>query len=214
MNSSSTIALLPGNYSGAGNCEISGINVTIRGLGHAPNLLCNSYSQWALAGSVQIENLRFVRTSLTLTNARALLKNVMIEKGVQDRGGCIMATGSSLWVDGVECRESQAHEGGGVYLETTTIAGRAFVVTGNSAGQGGGVFLARHCRWDVIGAAITDNTAKRNGGGLLAEHVEHLELGYSVLSGNSAGQDGGGIFASDTILLATNSTIAHCSTYR
>ena len=110
--------------------------------------------------------------------------------------------------------------GGGVHLVGN---GSRFVMKGgtiegnDAAANGGGVFSTNYEGFKVLGGAIQNNTAKLNGGAIYIQNAlpnralangtvtntteqEVLEIGAPVIiTGNSAGQYGGGIYAANGV---------------
>lgn len=131
----------------------------------------------------------------------------------------IMESGSITGNHATSTLGSQAG-GGGVHLVGN---GSRFVMQGGSiegndaAANGGGVFSTNYEGFKVLGGAIQNNTAKQNGGAIFIQNAlpnrvlaggavtntpeqEVLEIGAPVIiTGNSAGQYGGGIFAANGV---------------
>ena len=131
----------------------------------------------------------------------------------------IMESGSIIGNHATSTLGSQAG-GGGVHLVGN---GSRFVMQGGSiegndaAANGGGVFSTNYEGFKVLGGAIQNNTAKLNGGAIFIQNAlpnralaggavtntpeqEVLEIGVPVIiTGNSAGQYGGGIFAANGV---------------
>lgn len=131
----------------------------------------------------------------------------------------IMESGSIIGNHATSTLGSQAG-GGGVHLVGN---GSRFVMQGGSiegndaAANGGGVFSTNYEGFKVLGGAIQNNTAKLNGGAIFIQNAlpnralaggavtntpeqEVLEIGAPVIiTGNSAGQYGGGIFAANGV---------------
>lgn len=131
----------------------------------------------------------------------------------------IMESGSITGNHATSTLGSQAG-GGGVHLVGN---GSRFVMKGgtiegnDAASNGGGVFSTNYEGFKVLGGAIQNNTAKLNGGAIFIQNAapkrvfaggavtntpeqEVLEIGAPVIiTGNSAGQYGGGIFAANGV---------------
>ena len=131
----------------------------------------------------------------------------------------IMESGSITGNHATSTLGSQAG-GGGVHLVGN---GSRFVMKGgtiegnDAASNGGGGFSTNYEGFKVLGGAIQNNTAKLNGGAIFIQNAapkrvfaggavtntpeqEVLEIGAPVIiTGNSAGQYGGGIFAANGV---------------
>lgn len=131
----------------------------------------------------------------------------------------IMESGSITGNHATSTLGSQAG-GGGVHLVGN---GSRFVMKGgtiegnDAASNGGGVFSTNYEGFKVLGGAIQNNTAKLNGGAIFIQNAapkrvfaggavtntpeqEVLEIGAPVIiTGNSAGQCGGGIYAANGV---------------
>ena len=131
----------------------------------------------------------------------------------------IMESGSITGNHATSTLGSQAG-GGGVHLvgNGTRFVMKGGVIEGNdAAANGGGVFSTNYEGFKVLGGAIQNNTAKLNGGAIFIQNAlpnrvlaggavtntteqEVLEIGAPVvITGNSAGQYGGGIFAANGV---------------
>ncbi len=131
----------------------------------------------------------------------------------------IMESGSITGNHATSTLGSQAG-GGGVHLvgNGTRFVMKGGVIEGNDAtANGGGVFSTNYEGFKVLGGAIQNNTAKLNGGAIFIQNAlpnrvlangavtntpeqEVLEIGAPVIiTGNSAGQYGGGIFAANGV---------------
>ena len=147
--------------------------------------------------------------------------NTLINAGKNTGITCtiIMESGSITGNHATSTLGSQAG-GGGVHLVGN---GSRFVmkdgtIEGNdAASNGGGVFSTNYEGFKVLGGALQNNTAKLNGGAIFIQNVlpnrvlangavtntpeqEVLEIGAPVIiTGNSAGQCGGGIYAANGV---------------
>lgn len=147
--------------------------------------------------------------------------NTLINAGKNTGITCtiIMESGSISGNHATSTLGNQAG-GGGVHLVGN---GSRFVMKGgtiegnDAASNGGGVFSTNYEGFKVLGGAIQNNTAKLNGGAIFIQNVlpnrvlangavtntpeqEVLEIGAPVIiTGNSAGQCGGGIYAANGV---------------
>ena len=131
----------------------------------------------------------------------------------------IMESGSITGNHATSTLGSQAG-GGGVHLvgNGTRFVMKGGTIEGNdAASNGGGVFSTNYEGFKVLGGALQNNTAKLNGGAIFIQNAapkrvfaggavtntpeqEVLEIGAPVIiTGNSAGQYGGGIFAANGV---------------
>ncbi|GIL61530.1 hypothetical protein Vafri_15963 [Volvox africanus] len=67
-------------------------------------------------------------------------------------------------------------------------------VTGNSAGEGGGIFASQETAVAIWGTALVNNTAWGFGGAVAAVNCTLLKLFNSIIINNQAASSGGGIF--------------------
>lgn len=113
-------------------------------------------------------------------------------------GGRIESTGLSLVAD----NEASAY-GGGLYLIEPEVIGVA--VEGNEAGiGGGGLYVVDGGRLD--GVEVTGNVAP-SGAGVIVSGAATLELAGVAITGNVASDAGGGVYAISTTLDADLTTL-------
>ena len=105
--------------------------------------------------------------------------------------------------------------GGGVYVDSGvefTIEGG--VISGNTAGEGGGVYvngaLGNYSEFTMTGGEISGNTAAGAGGGVYISRHARFDLGgTAVISGNIA-QSGGGVYVgADSTFTMTGGEISY-----
>jgi hypothetical protein len=116
-------------------------------------------------------------------------------------GGQIPARGGAVYVGDVE-------GGSGIDSEMTMEGG---TITGNTATDGGGVYVAAHGEFIMHGGAITNNTAQTSvpantpmGGGVYAEANTELACDSGTISGNTASL-GQGVYVEDIMMVAPDS---------
>ena len=122
-----------------------------------------------------------VGLSSTLT-----LNSVTLSNNLADySGGGIYSNGCSTQINNSNLSNNIAPIGGGVYLTTTSLTVNNSTVSSNiaSAGRGGGVY-----------ASIM---------------LDNVQISASTVSGNSASNEGGGIFVDYADLTITDSTISN-----
>ena len=119
-----------------------------------------------------------------------------------NRGGAITCRGSMFIYDSqIEGCTADA-EGGAIYTDTNTAGGsgaqRGLVIentqicNNTSGGKGGAFYIYKGCRLELYDCAITGNTAPEEGGAIWA--YEDLELHNTRITGNSSGGDGYAVF--------------------
>jgi hypothetical protein len=97
--------------------------------------------------------------------------------------------------------------GGGLLVGANGLRLRQARIVGNAAaGPGGGAFVGGGGSIpEVVDSVISDNTAGDAGGGLFSNN--QVGLIRSAVTGNSAAGDGGGIWANNTFVSLTDSTV-------
>jgi Right handed beta helix region len=136
-------------------------------------------------------------------------------------GGGIYAYTESVVLKDVAIRKNEALDGGGARLQVTSLKIVNSTISGNSAGEGGGIqfpsaiFEAPVA--SIRGTTISGNSATR-GGGLIADgyhpnpqlYPPQVTFLNSTIDGNRSSGDGGGILAEeDASLILDNTTVAH-----
>ncbi|MEM9533550.1 MAG: choice-of-anchor Q domain-containing protein [Pseudomonadota bacterium] len=148
--------------------------------------------------------------NLNSSNALMRVEGARMSSNTAERnGGAINNnSGSVLEVFRSEISDNMAgRDGGGLNSNSSRdsyLLVASSAVTGNSAGRdGGGVHTFGDSRVD--NSTLSQNTAVRNGGGFKAGGVANV-LSSSTVTGNSAGDDGGGVYAAacDVVGLKNN----------
>ena len=104
---------------------------------------------------------------------------------------CVKVTGGYL--TGGTGKTGSSISGGGVYdLGSFTMEGGTIV--GNTASQGGGVFVCILKTFTMTGGTITGNKASTNGGGVCVGGAGTFNLSGGTITGNSASTAGGGVY--------------------
>ena len=104
---------------------------------------------------------------------------------------CVKVTGGYL--TGGTGKTGVSISGGGVYdLGSFTMEGGTIV--GNTASQGGGVFVCIIKTFTMTGGTITGNKASTNGGGVCVGGAGTFNLSGGTITGNSASTAGGGVY--------------------
>lgn len=146
-------------------------------------------------------------------------------------GGAIISYGALVIVSS-EISSNSAETGGGLYISAGTLNVLASVISGNSASVGGGLLIGPGAtvlmdsstiqtndgtygggiyNWDrleIKNSAIISNTALKGGGLYTADSTATLT--NTTISGNSATEDGAGIYSSnDALVRLANVTISN-----
>ncbi len=156
-----------------------------------------------LGGAIYMEGGAF-----TMSGTGKIQNNTALRKGnttVQGYGGGVYVTGGNAYIKGGSISQNKAQiRGGGVYLSGGSVNVSDGSINGNIAGfgaednpvpadvgRGGGVYLEGASTFAMTGGKIIDNKANYRGGGIFLRTAPTLTKG--VISGNTAGDSGGGI---------------------
>ncbi|MBM3434829.1 MAG: T9SS type A sorting domain-containing protein [Bacteroidetes bacterium] len=108
-------------------------------------------------------------------------------------GGLNIGNDSQVLLDHVEILNNSAVHGGGIFCAMATGLLRNSTLMHNEAENGGGVFCSDGANLSMEYSLIARNMAAINGGGAkIADGT--LNLQNCTLSGNSAGESGGGLY--------------------
>ncbi len=125
--------------------------------------------------------------------------------GNSSEGGAGVASfgSATLEYDTITGNRATAYAGGVGFNDPHTGGSIAFsTISGNSAGSGGGIYVGPGVGLVISSSTVTTNTAVHIGGGLyidrytagdLAGNIGSVDFWNSTMSGNSAGDTGGGI---------------------
>jgi len=119
--------------------------------------------------------------------------------GTDEVGGGLRNDGGTLTLTRTKVLDGLARQGGGVYSVDATLVLDQCVVRNNravagTAGQGGGIYFRETGAWtlQLLDSIVDGNWASDDGGGI--ENFEGtVEIEGSTVSGNYSGDDGGGI---------------------
>lgn len=130
------------------------------------------------------------------------LNEVLIEGNVAGVRGGGLYGGATTKVARTTVRGNSARDGGGIFLSDDGIAGGVRVV-GNAATEHGGGVYTTGAEWPLANMAIAGNTAGESGGGVYAEQQGTVALENTTVTGNAvsaeAGSGGGLAGASFTL---------------
>ncbi|MGD1992913.1 MAG: right-handed parallel beta-helix repeat-containing protein, partial [Anaerolineae bacterium] len=117
-------------------------------------------------------------------------------------GGISLRQSSEIEMDRVTLRDNVAYsdppnffgQGGGVYVEQSTVTMHDGQVIDNEAYSGGGVYLITSNNATLEGNHIEGNAAVTYGGGLFAQDSQSLDLSRNAFTGNEVSGNGGGAY--------------------
>ena len=147
------------------------------------------------------------------TDGTVTIRDSVISNNVAGGGGGLYSDGDaalSLNLINVEITGNTASEGGGLYLSDTDTSISDSTINGNIAytGDAGGVTSNRGSL-TISNSSISGNDAGDDGGGLwIDDSYTSSTISNTTISGNTAGDDGGGIFFEDGTFSMVNSTIS------
>ncbi len=157
----------------------------------------------------------------TINYSNPLLRNVLIQNNFSkhDAGGMYLFYTPTLDARNITIKNNRANTGGGVFIEYGNAALYDFIIEGNSAGKGGGIWSKSEVKFinaDIFNNVATDgagvsingsleihnsdiynNTAIRgNGGGIYVGSLEedNSKIINCRIHNNHADYDGGGVY--------------------
>ena len=121
--------------------------------------------------------------------------------------------GAGVELIGLTVTGGKESEGGGIFVDRSSLTLTRVTVTGNTAANcGGGIHLNRGTL-TIADSAITGNRADCYGGAIYSEQ-SGLALADSTVVGNSAGHSGGGIYADGyTASVASTRIVGNVASY-
>jgi filamentous hemagglutinin family protein len=136
-----------------------------------------------------------------LFQADATIRNSeLIGNSAAVHGGAIEGNASTLILDNLTIENNQAQFGGGISHRTTTGATPRTILTNsiianNRAQDGGGIFLQDQANSQVRNTLIQGNQASIQGGGIVVGGNTSLDLTEVTIAQNWSGDVGGGLSA-------------------
>ena len=115
------------------------------------------------------------------------------------RGGGVYSNGvPGVVMEGGEISGNQAGNGGGICIYTErTFSMYGGLITGNDAKYGGGVYNSSKVNFTMEGGEISGNTSTANGGGIYNDSSVNFSMRRGAIKGNTALGDGGGVMNSN-----------------
>jgi hypothetical protein len=143
------------------------------------------------------------------------LVNLTVTGGNARSGGGIYNSSGALTLTSTTVNGNTADEGGGIYNsgtltleDNTTVSGNT-ATGGISSGRGGGIYN-HYGALALTSTTVNGNTARYGGGiyNYITAIARTLTLENTTVSGNTAGDYGGGIYNSSGTLELTNTTVS------
>lgn len=142
------------------------------------------------------------------TSAILMITNSEFLCNTSYSGGGIYNYSSTLTVINSTIANNTADSGGGIFNESGTLTISDSTFLKNTACQGGGIYIAR-TTLTIENCMISENIATDgNGGGIHTRSYSYVTVTNSILTGNSAKSNGGGISNSYSSLTVINSTLS------
>lgn len=147
--------------------------------------------------------------ALAIDGCDVAAQDVLFSGNSASNGGAVAMWGGNLDLNSSQVLSNVANSGGGgVYLSsqsgTVALRAEALDVVGNSASEGGGIYVAGA---DVVlsNSTVQDNHATYDDGGGLYAVGGSVELDASLVRENSAVGEGGGLFSYSTDVVCDGS---------
>ena len=147
-----------------------------------------------------------------LSNATLTIENSVLSGNVAGSGGSIYSSGA-LTLRNSRVVNNAAGTGAGIYVNSSTALIENCVVSGNVASQhGGGIITSGVVT--IVQSTLSGNVAAQGAGIHVATANAQAIISRSTLSGNEAGQLGGGIYlALGAVQLAHSTVSANAATH-
>lgn len=137
---------------------------------------------------------------------------LVADNSANGRGGGIeMVTGGRLEATQLRLVDNSAATLGGGAYASTTIDVDDFVVSGNSAADGGGMFLSggSSSLVSLRSGTVASNSATGRGGGIFVDHPASVDVTNVTVHGNGAPRGGGFMLGSDPMSEGAPTTLDH-----
>jgi len=155
----------------------------------------------------------YIRSESTLR----FFDGILTENTSTTMGGAIfLNSGATLQMyNGLICNNTAVSadgltqmDGGGIAAYIANVEIHGGTVTGNTAGDGGGVYMTTRCTFTMTGGTISGNTATTYGGGVYTK-TGKVNITGGEIRENTAGSSAGGLYlATESSGTMTGGTIA------
>lgn len=138
--------------------------------------------------------------------------------GNESGGGGVYVNGGTFTMeDGKITQNNGLKNGGGVYVggDGTLSMSGGEISSNTVTGDGGGVYIATNASLSIIGTSsprIAYNSAK-NGGGVYIVNMGILGMGSGSISGNTATQEGAGVYDNGMVSLGGSASISSTNVF-
>lgn len=149
------------------------------------------------------------------TASSPVLNQLFIAENSAMNGAGVYFRSSSPHLTQVLVTQNAASDAGGGIVSSYSPSSTLNQVTirENSANQGAGIYLYHSAAWSMHQTALTDNSAIVRGGAMSIESESSASLTYVNISGNTARNEGGGIFMWSSSLSLRSSILAYNRAY-
>ncbi len=113
-------------------------------------------------------------------------------------------------LDGFTIQNCKADDGSGICCQSSSPTITNCVLSGSSAGYGGGIYCSPFSSPPITDCTLSGNKADYKGGGMYFSVITFPNITNCTFSGNSASSDGGGIY-SDGYSSYSTLTITNCT---
>ena len=220
------VVVLPGTYTGQGNCNIDfgGKMITVRSQGGPEGCVIDCQSEERAFYLHRKEGPHSRIEGFTITNGQAIVggaiyindsnptvTNCIFAGNAANQGGAMFVKDSSANVDNCSFISNSTQEEGGAmynYHSAATISSCTFAQ--NISGSNGGAVYNLRGTQAFNNCIFTENSSGKSGGGMYnLENILHIE--ECSFAGNSAETYGGGFYASNLSPRLSNSTFTNNS---
>ena len=219
-------------YNGGGIVVDGGVNSNIKasiaggaiGVSGSPNTAENGGGIYLISGMVDISAADVSYNKATskgggicLLDGSVTLQGGAVSNNEANSGGGVhVITGTTLeMTGGVISNNAATGNGGGVNLSGTLTMTGGSIEYNTAASDGGGVYIATNASLSIIGTSsprIAYNSAK-NGGGVYIVNMGILGMGSGFISGNTATQEGAGVYDNGMVSLGGSASISSTNVF-
>lgn len=157
-----------------------------------------------------------VGTDTTVTAGKLVLAGTTISYNESSTsGGGVANYGTLEMSSGSISNNTAGYNGGGINNAGTLTMTGGSIEYNTAASDGGGVYIATNASLSIIGTSsprIAYNSAK-NGGGVYIVNMGILGMGSGFISGNTATQEGAGVYDNGMVSLGGSASISSTNVF-